>query len=115
MRPLHHVGILLCFVAAAYSAYRVSHSIHVARERLEVLTQEIGNEEDRIAVLRVEWTYLNRGDRLLSLVDRFHDQLLLEPVAPHQITLATEVFRNSEIAAASTDEGAVIALVGDLD
>jgi len=45
----------------------------------------MNSEEDRIDVLKADWSLLTQPSRLQRLAERFHDELQLEPVDARQI------------------------------
>ena len=89
MTMVRHSLLVLLFLASVSFAYYLSHQAKEAAERIAELQQEIREEEKRIAALRADWAYLNRGDRLADLVEAHREQLQLEPTALRQLaTLA---------------------------
>ena len=74
--------------AAGGSALEAGHRVfgenrvQEAEEKLEVLEAEIAREEDTMRVLRAEWEYLNRPERLERLATEFLD---LVPPAPDKM------------------------------
>jgi len=71
-------------VGLAAVIYQVKYETRALDRRVETLQQEIAEERDVIAVLRAEWSHLNRPARLERLA-RAH--LGLRPIEPDQMTL----------------------------
>lgn len=69
-------------VAVATWAYRVNYDTRAQRNQLLALQAELSQAEERLQVLHVEWAYLNRPDRLQTLVAAHADQLGLMPADP---------------------------------
>ena len=73
------------FALAALAGTALLHTsqrVQEAEEKLEVLEAEIAREEDTMRVLRAEWEYLNRPERLERLATEFLD---LVPPAPDKM------------------------------
>ena len=85
MTVVRHSLLVLAFLASVTVAYFVSHQAKDAADKIVELNQEIGEEEKKIAALRADWAYLNRGDRLADLVAAHQEALLLEPIAVRQL------------------------------
>ncbi len=49
-------------------AYNVNYKTRSVIKSVKTLSSEIQNKEDRIKLLKAEWTYLNRPERLNRLV-----------------------------------------------
>lgn len=81
---------LLCLIAAGavigsgYWAYRENYATQAALDDVEDLQRRIGATEERLAVLRAEWAYLNRPDRLRDLAELNFERLELGPLRPDQ-------------------------------
>lgn len=78
---LFSIGVLVCF---ATWAYKVNYATRDAERRVATLEHEIASEAEKIEVLRAEWAYLNRPERLLRLADANFDVLGLSPVGAKQ-------------------------------
>lgn len=66
-------------------AYGVFQRTETAGQRIQKLQQQIERERESVRVLRSEWAYLGRADRLEKFAEQHHGTLLLEPVLPHQL------------------------------
>jgi hypothetical protein len=74
-------GLVLVAVCATW-AYRVNYSTQEAQNRLADLRGEIASEREALSVLKAEWAYLNRPDRLRALVVAHADVLNLIDLQP---------------------------------
>ncbi len=71
----------LAVIALAYWAYNENYATQQALRRVEALQREIGANREKLSVLRAEWAYLNRPERLRDLVDLNYDALRLVPLS----------------------------------
>lgn len=75
---------IMCFLAVFVSAvwaYQENIKTRASIKHLELLKRQITLETDRLAMLRAEWAYLNRPDRLEKLVAVIGDGPVLTPMA----------------------------------
>ncbi len=72
-------GVALVVFFATW-AYRVNYRTQEAIARVDNLHREIAMERETIAVLRAEWAYLNRPERLLALSEKYFSELRLMPL-----------------------------------
>ncbi|MCY4151951.1 MAG: cell division protein FtsL [Aestuariivita sp.] len=88
---------LLYFFAAivvsglVYWAYGESYKTQIALEQRREVQREIGITHARLSVLRAEWAYLNRPDRLRELAQLNFEKLALQPLRPNQFGRIAEV------------------------
>ncbi len=75
------LGIATVVVFATW-AYRVNYRTQDAIARVAELQRQIASERETIAVLRAEWAYLNRPERLLALSEKHFSALRLMPLHP---------------------------------
>lgn len=106
------IGLALCLGAGLF---QVKHEVQVLEEELAHLNRAILADQEAIHVLRAEWAYLNRPERLEALSRRY---LEIAPLAAAQLItidslplrLDTMVAQASNPTAASganqTDQGA---------
>lgn len=91
MRGLFYALAIFGVIGLAYWAYTENYATQDALRRVEKLQQEIGREREKLAVLRAEWAYLNRPDRLRELADLNFGSLGLMPMAPEHFAEPEQV------------------------
>lgn len=84
MRTLLYILTTLSVIGLAFWAYRENYATQGALADTRELRQEIRLAHERLSILRAEWAYLNRPDRLLDLADINFDRLGLLPLRPEQ-------------------------------
>jgi cell division protein FtsL len=77
-----NVCLLLGLIALAYVNYEVKYQSRGVDHDIAQLNRQIEKERDNIAVLRAEWSLLNRPDRIEKLAKQF---LNLQEVTPQQL------------------------------
>lgn len=63
-------------------AYGVNYKTMSGFDRVDDLRHQIAEEREALQVLRVEWAYLNRPERLSRLVSLHNDRLGLVSMGP---------------------------------
>jgi cell division protein FtsL len=82
-----NICLVLALVALAYVIYEVKYQSRALDEDIAALRKEIETERDAVAVLRAEWSLLNRPERIERLAEK---HLKLGPPRPSQlVTLDT--------------------------
>ncbi|WP_146587502.1 cell division protein FtsL [Puniceibacterium confluentis] len=82
MRSLLYVTTFLGMIGLAFWAYHENYKTQAALGKVEQLQREIGAARERLSVLRAEWAYQNRPDRLRDLADINFERLGLLPLRP---------------------------------
>ncbi|WP_420858539.1 cell division protein FtsL [Marivivens marinus] len=82
MRGLLYVFSALVVMALGYWAYHENYTTQTAIREVRGLHREIGEAHEKLGVLRAEWAYLNRPDRLRDLAELNFDRLGLLPLMP---------------------------------
>ncbi|ODA69023.1 Cell division protein FtsL [Methyloligella halotolerans] len=77
-----NICLLLGLVALAYVIYEVKYEARGLDQDIAVLHKKIDDERDSIAVLRAEWSLLNRPARIERLAKKF---LNLHAADPRQL------------------------------
>lgn len=84
LRFLNIVAILALVGSAVY-AYSIKYQTSYRAEQIAKTKIEIKAERDAIAVLRAEWSFMTRPERIQQLADRYLD---LQPTTVGQIVTA---------------------------
>lgn len=70
----------ILMIGVATWAYRVNYETRAAIERVNALHEAIAEERAQLAMLKAEWAYLNRPERLRALAEAHFDDLRLMPI-----------------------------------
>ncbi|SNT75220.1 cell division protein FtsL [Paracoccus seriniphilus] len=84
MRSLTYLAVTLLVMGLAFWAYRENYRTQAAISSMAQVQREIGGLREDLGVLRAEWAYLNRPERLAELVDLNFERLQLVPVESTQ-------------------------------
>ena len=84
MKTVLYILISCAVVAVAFWAYRENYATQHALHQTDELHRDIRQAHARLAVLRAEWAYLNRPDRLQELTDLNFNALGLLPLRSDQ-------------------------------
>ena len=75
-------GLFFFFLAfSATSAYRINYDTRDLVKNIKLLKTKIQTQEEKSIMLKGEWAYLNRPDRLTMLTEHFFSQLGLMPIS----------------------------------
>jgi cell division protein FtsL len=88
MIKLLHVVAIGALVSSALYAYTIKYETTLEAEQLQKLKAKTQRERDAIAVLKAEWSYLNRPDRLQALADSHLD---LRPFAISHVVRPSDI------------------------
>ena len=91
MRTILYLATALCVMGLAFWAYHVNYATQGRQTELRALKNGIASLQEGLGVLRAEWAYLNRPDRLRELVNLNFASLGLLPLAPEQFGSAAQV------------------------
>lgn len=84
MRTILSILAAAAVIALSVWAYQENYRTQAMIGETERLQREIGEAHARIAILRAEWAYLNRPDRLRDLAEINYDDLQLLSLRPDQ-------------------------------
>jgi hypothetical protein len=91
MKPVLYLSAIVFVGLCAFWAYRVNYATREALGRVAHLQAEMAHERERMRMLNAEWAYLNRPDRLQTLVYANNELLQLVPLSPEQFGEAAMV------------------------
>ncbi len=86
MRGLFVILSSLVVISLAYWVYNENYATQEKLREISTLQRDIGLQREELAVLKAEWAYLNRPDRLRNLAVINYDYLGLLPIAPEQFS-----------------------------
>ncbi len=82
MRALFYVLAAFAVMGLGFWAYQENYKTQQAIKTVRNLHGQIGAAHERLGMLRAEWAYLNRPDRLADLAELNFDRLGLLPLMP---------------------------------
>lgn len=82
MRSFLFVLAGLAVMGLAFWSYQENYKTRDALSEVRSLHTQIGSNYERLGMLRAEWAYLNRPDRLSDLAELNFDRLGLLPIMP---------------------------------
>ena len=97
MLRFFNICLSLALVVLAYVIYQVKYDTRSLDVDIASLSKDIEAERDSVAVLRAEWSLLNRPERIERLAEKYLD---LAPPKPQQ-TLALETASPGDLDRAS--------------
>jgi len=87
MRPVAVIW-LIALAGVAAGVYLVKYRASELRGELTEVRSDIRSERERLRVLRAEWTYLTRPERLARMA---REHLDMRPLAPGQVVSPAEL------------------------
>ncbi len=84
MRSLFFVLSVLAVIGSGFWAYTEINLTQDELDEVDLLQEDIALARERLSILKAEWAYLNRPDRLRDLADLNFDRLGLLPLRPDQ-------------------------------
>jgi hypothetical protein len=91
MRALMFICSFFGVIGLAFWAYQENYTTQTAVREVRALHAELGAAHDRLQMLRAEWAYQNRPDRLADLADLNFDRLGLLPLRPEAFGQVTQI------------------------
>lgn len=88
MIKLLHIIAIGALVSSALYAYSIKYETTLQAEQLQKLKSKAQREREAIAVLKAEWQFLNRPERLQALADKHLD---LQPLQTTQIVRLSDI------------------------
>ena len=76
--------VTVAVMGLAFWAYRENYETQQALAESDELRRDLSAAREQLAVLRAEWAYLNRPERLRDLADLNFERLGLMPLQPGQ-------------------------------
>lgn len=91
MRAVLYSTCIAAVVGLAFWAYGEGYETRATERAVAKLEREIGARHQELSMLRAEWAYLNRPDRLHALAEMNFETLGLMPLAPDHFARADQV------------------------
>ena len=91
MRSLFYVLTALAVMGLAFWAYRENYRTQAVIGEMNQIQRDIARLREELGVLRAEWAYLNRPDRLRELAAINFERLALLPLTAEQFGTAAQV------------------------
>lgn len=91
MRTLLYLCTVLSVFGLAFWAYQENYATQQVLKETRKTRSEIARAQVKLSVLRAEWAYLNRPDRLRDLAEINFERLGLLPLRPQHFGRVDEV------------------------
>ena len=91
MRAFLYILTAFGVIGLAFWAYRENYATQQALSEADKLHANIPHAHARLAVLRAEWAYQNRPDRLRDLAEINFERLGLLPLHPDQFGVVDQI------------------------
>lgn len=91
MRAILYILTSLAVIGLAFWAYRENYATQQALSEADKLHGNIRAAHARLAVLRAEWAYQNRPERLRDLAEINFERLGLLPLQPEQFGMVDQI------------------------
>lgn len=91
MRGLLYALSVVGVVALAWWAYHQGYETRQTAREVAQLQRQLGRAHEELGILKAEWAYLNRPDRLRVLAEMNFERLGLMPLAPEQFGTVTQI------------------------
>lgn len=85
MSRLINLLLILFVLMGAFWLFQVKHQAKEEGGKIAILRGQIQEEKDALLLLKAEWSYLNRPQRIQRLTNEFSNQLGLKAIEPYQI------------------------------
>lgn len=98
--------MVAALIASVVWTFKVKHDSQEALDRVAQLNQQIKAEENRVDLLKSDWSLLTSPARLEKLVKHYGGQLGLNPIEPAQLADDNSLpgFRRPEVLINDQDE-----------
>ncbi|UWQ19328.1 cell division protein FtsL [Jannaschia sp. M317] len=91
MRGLLYTVSVFAVVALGFWAYREGYETRETERAVDRLQRQIGERHQELSMLRAEWAYLNRPDRLHALAEMNFERLGLMALSSDHFALTEQV------------------------
>ncbi|KAF0675447.1 cell division protein FtsL [Profundibacterium mesophilum] len=91
MRSIFYVLSALAVMGLAFWAYSENYATREALGEVDDLRAQIAQGRESLSVLRAEYAYLSRPERLQTLADMNFDRLGLLPLLPEQFATIDQI------------------------
>lgn len=96
MKSIFYIISACAVMALAVWAYRQNYETQARLRDVKEMRVEIADLRERTGVLRAEWAFLNRPERLADLAHMNFDQLGLLPLRPEHFRDAKDILYRVE-------------------
>lgn len=91
MKSFFYILTGVAVMLLAVWSYDQNHQTRTSLKQVQGVRSEIAELRERAGVLRAEWAYLNRPERLSDLADLNFDRLGLLPLRPEHFSYADDL------------------------
>lgn len=115
MRIVVYALSILAVVGLGFWSYRESYETRATERAVKELRNQIRERHRKLGMLRAEWAYLNRPDRLAVLAEMNFERLELMPLTPDHFAHVDQVGFAPDVPVWPEDAPPEVPLAGVLD
>lgn len=91
MMKLFNIMLVTAVIVAATLTYSIKHDAEARLSEIRSVERDIETSRESIEVLKADWGYLTRPQRMQALAEQYREELQLDVTETHQLITTEEL------------------------